>query len=113
MTPPPGTTAAVNPSAAGPYFANGQFIDVYRFRYTVTDLTMRNLHFTLAVNAAQDFTQFVFGPSNQWAAQNSAVPLTNVSSTSLDISVIPAPGVAGLFALAGLGASTSRRRRAF
>lgn len=110
LPPIAGTTAALNGAAAGPYFGSAQFIDVYRFRYTVSDLTPRNLHFQLNAIVGQQFTQLVYS-GGIWGAQNTTTASTAISSTPLDISVVPAPAGAGLLGLAGLLAA--RRRRAF
>jgi hypothetical protein len=86
MTLPNGSTAAVDPSLQGPYFADGQFIDVYRFRYTVTNFTSRTLHFTLPNLGAQFFTQFLYD-GVAWGAQNVTAPGAAVSVSGLDIQV--------------------------
>jgi hypothetical protein len=96
--------APLEPSSAGPYFGNGQFIDVYRFRYTLTDLTFRPLSFTLSDVSAQTFTQLQYN-NGAWGTQN--VPTQNISVTGL---YFPFPSPTTGIALA-LGAGVAGRRR--
>jgi hypothetical protein len=102
-------TAALSPGLAGTYFAKGQFIDVYRFRYTLADFTARTLHFTLAELGAQTFSQFVYS-NGAWGPQNAQT--FDLSTAGLDVQVIfPGPGTAGTLLLGGLVAARRRRAR--
>ncbi len=109
VPPAVGATAPVNATAAALYFAAGQFIDVYHFRYTVTDLTPRNLHIQLNAILGQQFSQLVFS-GGIWGAQNSNVASTAITNQPIDISIVPAPGAAGTLGLAGLLAARRPRR---
>ncbi len=109
MTPANLSTAAHNASASSSYFAHNQFVDVYRFRYTLTDLSPRTLQFRLQGLLAQQFTQFVYS-GGQWGAQNATTASTAIISTGLDIAVVPAPPTYGLLVFAGFVGG--RRRRA-
>jgi hypothetical protein len=60
MTPPNNATAPLNSTIGAAYFAQGQFIDLYRFRYNVTNFANRTLNITLANAAAQVFSNFVY-----------------------------------------------------
>jgi hypothetical protein len=114
-TPSQGTLAPLDPALAGPYFAGGQFIDIYRFRYSVSNLTTpRTLTFSLRNILAENFTRFV---SNGliWGAQDATVPAGSISGAPLSATVtgfslvIPGPGSAALLGLGGL--VVCRRRR--
>lgn len=107
ITPPNLATASMPAAVATTYFGNNQFIDVYRFRYTVTDFAARTLQFRVTGVAAEQFIQLVFS-SGQWSVQNSTVSSTAIVSSGVNISVIPAPGAACLL---GIGALTLTRRR--
>jgi len=106
-TPNSGETAPLDPSLAPTYFANGQFIDLYHFRYTVTDFTARTLNFTLGDLSAQVFQQLLFS-NGAWGTQNLAP--SSISSSGLQINVVPTPASAALMGLGGL--VIARRRRA-
>ncbi|HMN42614.1 MAG TPA: GC-type dockerin domain-anchored protein [Phycisphaerales bacterium] len=67
--PAAGDTAPVDPAVGPTYFGQGgQWIDLYRFRYTLTDLTVRPITFTLARPVASIGHQFVFS-NGSWALQ--------------------------------------------
>jgi hypothetical protein len=108
VPPVSGATAGLNPTAGALYFASEQFVDVYRFRYTASDLSGRVLHFQLGTMVARQFTQFVYG-TGQWGAQSAATAGTAITSSGLNIEVIPAPAGACVLGLAGL--VWARRRR--
>lgn len=106
-TPTSGETAPLDPALAPTYFAAGQFIDLYHFRYTVTDFTARTLNFTLGDLSAQVFQQLLFS-NGAWGTQNLAP--SSISSSGLQINVVPTPASAALMGLGGL--VIARRRRA-
>jgi hypothetical protein len=81
-----GETCPLPASAEGPYFANGQFIDIYRFRYTVTEFTPRLLNFTLTSVGAQTFTHLIFS-TGIWGTATTVTPAGNVTVTSLALGV--------------------------
>ena len=105
-TPSNNTFAPLDPALAGPFFGQGQFIDLYHFRYTVTNFAQRDVTFTLRDLSAQVFNQFVFN-NGAWGSVN--LPATFTSSI-LTIGVVPTPASAALVGLGGLVAV--RRRRA-
>ncbi len=107
MTPANLATAALDPGLSASYFCHSQFIDIYRFRYTVTDFTARTLQFRLANIVAQQFTQFVYS-GGQWGAQNTTSASTAVISSGVNIGVVPAPAAIGLL---GIGSFVIPRRR--
>ena len=109
-TPAPGATAPVNPSAALAYFANSstQYVDVYRFRYSVTDLSSRNLHVQLDAILAQVFDNWIYD-TGLWGA-NTTGQASPQTMTALDIQVVPAPAGAALLGLAGIVGARRRRR---
>jgi len=109
-TPASGNTASVDPAIGPVYFAQGQFIDLYRFRYTATNFTQRTLSLTLANAAAQVFNQFVFN-NGSWGPQASNVAAANVTTTPLSVPVTPAPASAALLGLGGLVAARRRRTK--
>jgi len=105
-----GTTAPLDPGISNTYMgANGNWVDVYHFNYTISNNSPRVLNFTLNNAQAQTFTYLgvangTWGPGDPTNAMLvSALPL------SIPI-VVPAPGAAALLGLGGLIAT--RRRRA-
>lgn len=100
-------TASLDPAISAAYFAHNEFVDVYRFRYTVTDFAVRTLQFRLLNIVAQQFTQLVYS-GGQWGAQNSTTPTTAIVSSGLNIAVVPAPAIIGLL---GAGMMLAARRR--
>jgi MYXO-CTERM domain-containing protein len=107
-SPNSGDTASLDPALAGPYFAAGQFIDVYRFRYTTSNFTGRTFNITLANPAAQAFNQFLFN-NGSWGPQATTVAAGSVTVTPLSVTVTPAPASAALLGLGGLVAARRRR----
>jgi hypothetical protein len=107
-TPPSGATAPIDPVLGPQYFAQGQFIDIYRFRYTVSNFTGRQFTITVANASAQVFNQFVFN-NGAWGPQATTVAAGNITTTGLMTgTAFPAPTSA---ALLGLGAVVASRRR--
>jgi hypothetical protein len=98
----------VDPILGPQYFAQGQFIDLYRFRYTMANFSGRLLNFTLANVTAQVFNQFFFN-NGSWAPQDTTVAPGNITTTGLAIPIgVPAPTSS---ALLGLGSLVAFRRR--
>jgi hypothetical protein len=104
-----GSTASTTGIDVGTYFGNGQFTDVYRFRYTVSSFTTRTVNFVLRNIGAQVFQQFGFN-NGAWGAQNVTVDAASISASGYSLSVTPAPATVALMGLGGLVAA--RRRRA-
>jgi hypothetical protein len=98
-----------DPTIRGPYFADNQFIDVYRFRYTVTNFTSRTIHFDLAGVGAQFFTQLLYN-NGAWGAENLTALPNQITVQGLDVAVTPTPASVALLGLGGL--MVARRRRA-
>jgi hypothetical protein len=103
-----GTSADIDPAIASVYFgAGGNFCDIYRFKYTVTDLTTnRVLNFSLANVGAQIMTSFVLS-NGVWGPSQ-----TNAQFSTADVSIAvitPAPASAALLGLGGLVAARRRR----
>jgi MYXO-CTERM domain-containing protein len=102
-----GSTAPLDHALADQYFAaDGNWIDVYHFNYTILSNAIRQIHFNLNNAQAQTFNGLalangVWGPNSP----------TNATTTSagVDISVTPAPGAAALLGLGGLVAARRRR----
>ncbi len=84
--PPNGSTATIDPAIAAGSFAQGQFIDIYRFRYTTNNFTTRTLNITLENATASTFTRFIFN-DGLWGALGTNVPPGSVSVTAASISV--------------------------
>lgn len=109
LIPPPG---GVPPAAIGnAYFGgNGNFIDLYRFRYTVSDLTTpRTIPVTVALNEQRLFSQLSL-VDNVWGAMlGDALSPSALSITPASFTVVPAPGCA--FVCGALGLAATRRRR--
>jgi MYXO-CTERM domain-containing protein len=101
--------APLDPSLAGPYFANGQFIDIFRFRYTVSNFTQRDIVFSLGDLGAQTFDQLLFN-NGAWGAENVTADAQSISAGTLTIHVTPTPASVALLGLGGL--VVARRRRA-
>jgi uncharacterized protein (TIGR03382 family) len=104
-----GDTSPVDPTIAATYFAQGQFIDVYHFRYTVSNFSQRTIHFSLGDLGAQTFTQLLYN-NGAWGAENTTADAGQVSAGTLDIQVTPTPATVALMGLGGL--VVARRRRA-
>jgi hypothetical protein len=108
QTPPDNLSVPVNTTLTRNYMARANYIDVYRFRYTVTDFSPRTLHFQLDELAANAFTRLTW-IDGTWGPVNSALPASSLSFQATDI-LVPGPGAAGV-AAAGMGVLMSRRRR--
>ncbi len=83
-------------------------MQLYRFRYTVANLSARTLQFRINNALGSTFATLVAAGAD-WSG-NTTGGAAQVSATGLDIAVIPAPASAALLGLGGLVAA--RRRRA-
>ena len=105
-----GTTATLDPALANVYLgANSNFIDLYRFRYTIINGTIdRTIHFILTGATAQTFGSLA-SSNNVWGPAGITDATVSVG-TGLNIHVIiPAPASAALLGLGGLMATRRRR----
>jgi hypothetical protein len=100
-TPLGGATASIDPTLGPTYFAQGQFIDIYRFRYTISDTTGRTLNITLDHASAQVFSNFLFN-NGSWGPQAATVDAGSVIVTPLVVTV----GVPGACCDLGSGGCT-------
>lgn len=103
-----GTTATLDPTVAQQFLgADGNFIDVYHFNYTISNFALRATTFTLSGVQAQTFTSLassdsVWGPANP-------IDATGVTVTNLTLALVPAPGAGAVFAVGALLAARRRR----
>ncbi len=104
----PLTLGTLDPSIMSSYMAQDGFIDVYRFRVTVTDFTLRTIPITLVGGDARSFTQVSFN-GTEWGPVVHA-PGEDLIITGGSFEVIPAPASVALLGLGGLVGA--RRRRA-
>jgi hypothetical protein len=104
-----GNTAPIDPTIASTYMgAGGNFVDVYRFKYTVSDVTTaRNITFTLANLTAQIGNSLLLSNGVWGPVQANA----GATSTGVTVNVVgvPAPASAALLGLGGLVAARRRR----
>jgi hypothetical protein len=100
-TPLGGATASIDPTLGPTYFAQGQFIDINRFRYTISDTTGRTLNITLDHASAQVFSNFLFN-NGSWGPQAATVDAGSVTVTPLVVTV----GVPGACCDLGSGGCT-------
>ncbi len=90
-TPPAvGTTATIGATVGSTYLAQGQFVDVYRFRYTVSNFTARTLNFTLQNLTLQTAPRFIYGNTTGWGLDQATWSGT-VNQTDLSIPLVLAP----------------------
>jgi hypothetical protein len=89
-TPPAGATAPLDGALGPTYFGQGQFIDIYRFRYTISNTTGRALSLTLANASAQVFSNFVFN-NGSWGPQATTLGAAGITVTPLTV-VVGTPG---------------------
>lgn len=103
-----GDTASLDESVANQFLgANGNFIDVYHFNYTIASTAARLVTFSLDGINAQTFVSLsrsdgVWGPANPLDA-------TAIINTPGSIAVVPAPGAMALLGFGGLIAARRRR----
>jgi hypothetical protein len=107
--PSEGATAALTPSIGAAYFAEGTFVDVFRFRYTVTNFTYRSFDVSLRSVSAQIATQFVFRNS-AWALDSTTFTGALVIPWTVNVGAFPSPSAASLFACCAALAAHRRRR---
>ncbi len=101
-----GTAAPIDPTIASTYLgAGGNFVDVYRFKYTLTLASTRVITFNL-VNPTAQIASSLLLANGVWGPAN---PLNVPVTTSGVIFGMPAPGSAFLLSLAGLTATWRRR----
>lgn len=106
-SPMAGSVSDLNPTVGATYFAEGQFVDVYRFKYTVTNFAARSVTFTLQGVTAQIFTQFLY--SNGAWGLDTATFTGAATINPYTFTVTPAPASAALLGLGGLVAARRRR----
>lgn len=103
-----GSTAPIDPVLAQTYLgANGNFVDLYRFKYTLSNFAPRQITFSLTNVRAQVGDSLQLTNGNWGAVQSNAA----VTSSSIIVSVIPAPASAACVGLAGVLAFRRRRSR--
>ena len=82
-----GTTATLDPAIGATYFGvGGGWIDVYRFRYTATNLTSRTLRFELRGTTTQTFTGLLLS-NGIWGAQLAVNTPNTATPTMVSVSV--------------------------
>jgi hypothetical protein len=82
-----GNTAPLDPAIGATYFGvGGDWIDVYRFRYTVTNLTSRTLQLDLGASSAETFTTLAVS-NGVWGIPNGVTRATSVVPTTVTIAV--------------------------
>lgn len=86
---------------------NGNWVTLYRFRYTVANLSNRILNFRIEAATAATFANLV--PAGSDFSGNTTGGTAQVSTAGLDIPVVPAPASVALVGLGGL--ALARRRR--
>ncbi len=87
--------------------ANGVWTDLYRFRFTVSNLAARTLSFRIESATAATFSNLVLAGAD--FAGNTTGGTAQTSTFGLDIPVVPAPASVALVGLGGL--ALARRRR--
>ncbi len=110
-----GDTAILPPAIMQDYFgAGGNWIDLFRFRYTVTNFTSRVLDLHLVSTSADpDPTAYTFtrleSTDNSWGMVSTLISVPPEDITGLKLQVIPAP--ATMLGAVVIGAAAARRRR--
>lgn len=109
VTPPYWTFAPLDSAISGPYFARNEFIDLYHFRYTVTNLTSRTLHFTLENLTTTTFDQLIYNLGT-WGPLGGNRAITGIEPLDIGVnSPIPEPAV--VFVVLFAFPANLRRRR--
>jgi hypothetical protein len=109
LTPPSPTYVPLDPAIESEYFAGGQFVDVYRFRYTVSNFTERTLHIEALNNSAITFDTRLIYNNGLWGAYGGS-DHSPFNFESLGILVVPAPGSATLVSVGVLAALRRQKR---
>ncbi len=101
------TVAPLDAALANQYLgANGNFIDVYHFNYTVSNTAARAITVNLTGASAQVFTAWAKA-NGLWGPGTS--PNVAATTAGLTVQIVPAPGAAALLGLGGLVATRRRR----
>ncbi len=105
-----GTFAAIDPTYGQDYLgAGGNFVDVFRFKYTLNNLvSTRGFVFNLSNLSAQIATGFEL-VNGTWQPVLAPSPFSATSSPSYFLG-FPSPGAGSTLAIAGLLAARRRRR---
>ncbi len=105
-----GTTATLDNALANTYLgANGNFVDLYHFRYTITNSTIdRTIVFAITGAAAQTFGSLA-SSSGVWGPAGITDATVSVGSPLSFRVIVPAPASAALLGLGGLMAARRRR----
>ncbi|MBY0310501.1 MAG: PEP-CTERM sorting domain-containing protein [Phycisphaerales bacterium] len=101
--PEPDFTTALNAF----FGSNGNWIDLYRFRYTVASFAQRTLDFRIEAATAATFSSLV--PAGADFSGNTTGGAAQTSVAGVSIPVVPAPASVALVGLGGL--ALARRRR--
>jgi len=103
-----GSTAPLDPALADQFFAaDGNWLSMYNFNYTVSNTSSRVINFSLANVQAQTFHDLAL--ANSVWGPNNPVNAMQISAAGINIPVSPAPGAAALLGLGGLVAARRRR----
>jgi hypothetical protein len=112
---PYGPTVTLPASIMAEYFGAGQWVDIYRFRYVLSDFTPRTLNFNvrgdtnLPIPGAYLFST-VHAVDGVWGDLSPNRPLATVSNLQiLTVGVIPGPGGVAV-GMIGVGVLMRRRR---
>ena len=109
VAPTNGSTAPIPSGIAETYLGRNEFVDLYRFRYTVSDLSTRSLLITLNGASAQQINMFRYA-NGLWGGSDGTIPAQLTSVAGLNISVVPAPGPAMGLLVGACGLAASRKR---
>jgi len=106
-----GTTAPLDQTYANTYLgANGNFVDLFRFKYLVTNTTTtRNIVFTLANATAQLTTGFQLSSGIWGPVTGTPGSVTVTPASAVHVVGVPAPASVALLGLGGLVATRRRR----
>jgi hypothetical protein len=111
---PSGTQAILPASIMQTYFGAGDWIDLYRFRYTVSEFSPRTLTFNFGGDTpsqlpiSSTFSQVLL-TNGLWRPDSTHASSDGLTLQNLSITVVPAPTTA--LAPALLGLALARRRR--
>lgn len=110
----PGATTAVVPGEIlSAYFAQQNWIDVYRFRYRVIDLSPRVLDLRVlddpSIFAMAVFNGEIVLGNGVWGQFVESVPRSEIAVTNWTGTVIPAPSVGGMILMCAVVGARRRR----